>query len=128
MVIEPRALHSLSGGPILRWFRHHLRHSPPRDDDAPLLPSADAVVEAMSVDNDSNHSADDDIDMPGLVPRGGGDDGLLAAASLLCGLGDAAISDAMGDGERAAVSEPQESASAIPAGELVFDIIFFRAF
>ena len=114
MVIEPRALQSFSGGPILRWFRHNLRHSPPRDDDAPLLPSTDAVVEAMSVDNDS---ADDvvDIDMPGLVPRD--DDGLLAAASLLCELGDAELSDALGDGERAAVTESQESAAAVPAGE-----------
>ena len=74
----------------------------------------------MNVDSVDNDSADDvvDIDMPGLVSRG--DDGVLAAASLLCELGDAELSDALGDGERAAVTESQESAAAVPAGEFSF--------
>ena len=101
IVIEPRALQSFSGGPIQRWFRHNLRHPPTRDDDVPLLPRTDTVVEAMHVNNDSDDDVVD-IDMPGLVSRG--DNGLLAAASLLCELAEAKLIDALVDGERVAVA------------------------
>ena len=107
MLLDPHVLPSLSGSPIRRCQRH--RRSLPHGDGAPLCrstrhqPSTDAVEPV---------SADDDVDMP--------DDGLLAAASLLFGLGDA-----LGDGESAAVTESREgatavvdsTAAAVPAGE-----------
>ena len=93
---------SLSGGPIRRGHRHRRSLSP--DDGAPLRRStrhqpSPAAVERVHVD--------DDVDMPDLIARGSYRDvGLLAAASLLFGLGDA-----LGDGESAA------AAAAVPAGE-----------
>ena len=58
---------------------------------------------------------DDDVDMPDLIARGNErDDGLLAAASLLLGLGDALLDD----GESAA------AAAAVPAGKFYFFISY----